>query len=429
MTIMPRLALTILILVPLGVAQERFRVTDAERAEGWMVLFDGVSPAGWRGYRKDAFPTKGWVIEDGCLRVQAGGGGGDIVTKEQWSDFELSLEWKVAPGANSGIIYRVAETRGTSWQTGPEFQILDDAAHGERLDAKHAAGSLYALVTAQGKTLRPTGEFNVARVVVKGDHVEHWLNGTKVLEATIAGDAWDALVQKTKFASMPEFARHRRGHIALQDHGNDVWFRRIKIRSLEDRTAKPWIALFDGKGMDAWTHHLRGGGALADVWTIDQGVLVCKGRPAGYIRTRDDFENFLLTVEWRWSPTTKKPGNSGVLFRMIGEDKVWPKSIEAQLMHGNAGDFWCIDRFPMSTAADRLRGRNTRKTHGNENPVGEWNRYDITADRGHVVLRVNGEILNEARACEEVPGKICLQSEGAEIHFRNVRLVKLRGSR
>jgi hypothetical protein len=182
------------------------------------------------------------------------------------------------------------------------------------------------------------------------------------------------------------------------------------------------VRLFNGRDLSGWTAHLPGDAAMDDVWRIEDGILICGGTPVGYLRTTDDFVNYVLRLEWRFDPVTKKAGNSGVLLRMIGEDKVWPRSVEAQLHSGNAGDFWNIGEVPMKTDPDRTRGRNTRKTHFAERPVGEWNEYEIIVDGGSVVLKVNGQTVNEAWDVQEIPGKICLQSEGAEIHFRNIRL-------
>lgn len=183
------------------------------------------------------------------------------------------------------------------------------------------------------------------------------------------------------------------------------------------------VVLFDGSNLDAWTFHLNDANAkLGDVWSIEDGTLVCKGTPVGYLRTKDDYTNYVLTLDWRFDPA-KGAGNSGVLLRMVGEDKVWPKSIEAQLHSQNAGDIWNIDQFPLKVDADRTEGRRTVKLQPtNEKPLGEWNHYEITMDHGTLTLRVNGQVQNVATDCEETPGKICLQSEGAPIEFRNIRL-------
>lgn len=186
----------------------------------------------------------------------------------------------------------------------------------------------------------------------------------------------------------------------------------------------PEVVLFDGSsGLEGWTHHLASPDVAArDVWSVDSGVLSCKGRPAGYIRTEARYTNYELTLEWRFDPA-QGPGNSGVLLRVVGQDKVWPKSIEAQLHSRNAGDIWNIDGVAMQVDAARTSGRRTQKAHAcNENALGEWNRYRIRLHHGELTLEVNGLVQNTARWCEEVPGFIALQSEGAFIQFRNVKL-------
>ena len=186
------------------------------------------------------------------------------------------------------------------------------------------------------------------------------------------------------------------------------------------------IALFNGQDLSGWTHHLSQPNVdPAEVWSVTDGVLRCEGQPIGYLRTEEGFKNFLLELEWRFDPE-RGPGNSGVLLRMVGSDKVWPRSIEAQLQSGNAGDFWNIDKFGMLPAAERTSGRHTtRMQPSSEKPLGEWNRYEILVDGPRVELRVNGVLQNTADWCEEVPGKICLQSEGATIEFRNIHLTPI----
>jgi len=185
----------------------------------------------------------------------------------------------------------------------------------------------------------------------------------------------------------------------------------------------PEVELFNGRDFSGWTHHLPDPKAkFADVWSVKDGVIVCQGNPVGYIRTEASYTNFELTLEWRFDPA-RGPGNSGVLFRMQAPDQVWPRSIEAQLMATNAGDFWNIEEFPMAVDLERTDGRHTtRRAPSSEKPLGEWNRYRIRADHGLVTLEVNGVVQNTASWAAELPGPICLQSEGATIEFRNVRL-------
>lgn len=398
------------------------RLTEAEREAGWTALFDGTSTRGWVGYRKAAFPERGWQVVDGALRHAQGGGGGDLVTERSFRDFEFAFEWKVAPGANSGVMYRVGDGQGATWQTGPEFQVLDDSAH-PGANPRQLSGALYDLYPAEGKVLNPPGSWNQGRILVIGNRIEHWVNGRRVVTADLGSEDWSARIAASKFGAMPDFARLPAGRIALQDHGDEVQYRNLFLRDLSPDPARE-RALFR-PGLQGWTSFLLDGGKLEDVFSLrEDGVLVCKGRPIGYLRTEEDFTNFTLRLGWRFDPE-KGAGNSGVLMRLIGEDKIWPRSIEAQLMSGSAGDFWNIGEFPMRADPARTSGRNTRRVKTNERELGEWNEYDITVWQGHVVVRVNGEILNQASEALETPGKLALQSEGAEIHFRDLRLMPL----
>jgi hypothetical protein len=172
----------------------------------------------------------GWQVVDGALtRV---GEGGDIITVDQFADFELALEWNIAPGGNSGIFYRVTEQGEYGYHSGPEMQVLDDARHPDRASRLTSAGSAYGLYPAPAGVVRPAGEWNQARIVVRGTHVEHWLNGQQVVTYELLSPEWEAKVQASKFAEWPEYGRSPRGHIALQDHGDRVQYRSIKVREL-----------------------------------------------------------------------------------------------------------------------------------------------------------------------------------------------------
>jgi hypothetical protein len=202
---------------------------------GIKVLFDGKSTDNWRSYRGATFPAKGWIIEGDTLRHQAGAGGGDIVTKDKFESFELRLEWKVAPGGKSGIMYRVSEDGKQPWNTGPEMQVLDDAKHPDGGNPLTSAGSLYALIAPSKRVVKPAGQWNATRLVVNGNQVEHWLNGEKIVEYALNSGELKSKIAASRFASLPGFASEKSGHIALQDHGDDVWFRDIKIRVLPQR--------------------------------------------------------------------------------------------------------------------------------------------------------------------------------------------------
>ncbi|MGH7713034.1 MAG: 3-keto-disaccharide hydrolase [Gemmatimonadaceae bacterium] len=204
--------------------------SDSAAQTGWMVLFDGASTSAWRGFQRPDLPS-GWQAVDGALtRVS---GGGDLVTRDQFGDFELELEWKVAPKGNSGIMFRVSEGDSNTYRTGPEMQVLDDAGHRDGQNRLTAAGSNYALHAVPAGVAKPAGEWNQVRLVVRGAHVEHWLNGQKVVEYELWSPQWEALVKASKFAAWPGYGRSKRGHIALQDHGDWVAFRNIRIRELK----------------------------------------------------------------------------------------------------------------------------------------------------------------------------------------------------
>lgn len=185
------------------------------------------------------------------------------------------------------------------------------------------------------------------------------------------------------------------------------------------------VQIFNGQDLTGWTPYLGSPGEAAKVWSVKDGVLACSGNPVGYIRTTQRYRNFQLELDWRFDPA-RGAGNSGVLLRLVGEDQVWPKSIEAQLHSENAGDIWNIGEFPMQADPARTQGRRTVKLHPtNERPLGEWNHYSIRLDGGKLELRVNGLLQNSATHCEVVDGFIGLQSEGAYIEFRNITLTPL----
>jgi hypothetical protein len=225
-----RACVAIVCLASFAAAQTPNALTDEERAAGWKLLFDGRSTEGWRSLGGKTFPEKGWVVEDGALKHVAKGGGGDVATAEPYDNFEFTFEWKVAPGANSGVKYRVADKRGAAF--GPEYQVIDDERHSDAKNEKRRAGSLYDVFTPQGARPKAVGEWNQSKIVVRGDHIEHWLNGVKVVEAEYGSDAWKAAVEKSKFKGNAAFAATAKGHIAIQDHGDEVSYRNLKIRPL-----------------------------------------------------------------------------------------------------------------------------------------------------------------------------------------------------
>lgn len=235
----PRRSLLVLLLtLPLGwessgaQQQELNHLTPEEEAAGWRLLFDGASLEGWRGYRMDGVPA-GWAARDGVLAFTSGdGGGGDLITVDRFADFELALEWKVGPAGNSGVFFRVTEEERAPYWTGPEMQILDNSGHRDGQNGKTSAGANYGLHAPAEDVARPAGEWNSARIVVRGAQVEHWLNGVQIVTYELWTPQWRAAVAATKFGEWPGYGRAAEGHIGLQDHGDPVWFRNIKLREL-----------------------------------------------------------------------------------------------------------------------------------------------------------------------------------------------------
>ena len=204
-------------------------LTDAEKAAGWKLLFDGTTTAGWRSYGKDSL-SSGWVVQDGALTRT--GAGGDIISNDEFKNFELSIDWKIEPGGNSGIFYRASEEKDEIYWNAVEMQVLDDAKHPDGQNPLQSAGAAYDLYPAPRGHVKPGGEWNSARLVVNGNHVEHWLNGFKMADYEIGSADWNSKVAASKFKPHPQFGRNTQGHIGLQDHGNIVAYRNIKIRVL-----------------------------------------------------------------------------------------------------------------------------------------------------------------------------------------------------
>ncbi|MDP6685072.1 MAG: DUF1080 domain-containing protein [Candidatus Marinimicrobia bacterium] len=197
----------------------------------WNILFDGEKVNGLRGYKQSGFPNQDWTIVDGELKTIPGHGV-DLISEDIYKDFELELEWKVPPGGNSGIFYFASEEGDYIWQSAPEMQILDDKTHTDGKATLTSAGSLYDLIASSESVVKSVGEFNKVRIRVKDYHVEHWLNGTKVVEYTYQSNHMKELISKSKFKTMPLFAKAKEGRIGLQgDHG-EIWYRNIRIRKL-----------------------------------------------------------------------------------------------------------------------------------------------------------------------------------------------------
>jgi hypothetical protein len=204
------------------------RLSAEEVQAGFRPLFDGATLFGWRIYHGSG--TGGWLVKDGM--IERGTGGGDLATTETFANFDLALDWRVAPGGNSGIIYRVDDSGDATYMTGPEMQVLDDERHLDGKNPLTSAGAVYGLYPAPRGIVKPAGEWNAARLLVNGNHVEHWLNGQRIAQYELGSPEWAQKVAASKFNDWKGYGKFARGRIALQDHGDQVSYRNIRIRVL-----------------------------------------------------------------------------------------------------------------------------------------------------------------------------------------------------
>ncbi|MGB0767960.1 MAG: 3-keto-disaccharide hydrolase [Phycisphaeraceae bacterium] len=427
----------------------------AEESDGWEVLFDGTSTDAFRGWKSETFPEKGWVIDGDALHIRADSKAGDIVTKKQYASFDLRFEWKVAKGSNSGVIYRCIEHEDVrlSFMSGPEYQILDDDNHRNGKNPKTTAASLYAhYAPNEKKTLMPIGEWNIGRIVVRGSKVEHWLNGAIVVAYDLESESFQRVTQATHYKKWARFAKEKKGHIAFQDHTDDVWFRNIRIKELADTEPEPeataaatdeeagdWQVLFDGTSLDRFR-------AMADReidkrWVIDDGTLhYTGGRWGGDLVTKQAFGDFDLRWEWKISSA----GNSGVKYRVDPskpEKKMYALGPEYQILDDDRHNDGKHIKHRTGCLYNLFVTNDKKKV----NPVGEWNTSRIVSRGDRVEHWLNGEMVlayefwsepfNEAfakskyrnmdRFAKPNPGHIVFQEHRDKVWYRNIRIKEL----
>lgn len=216
-------------------------LTAAESKDGWQLLFDGTTTNGWHTYGYDAV-NKGWVVTDGTLHLDVAtkndwpqNESRDILTNEEYDNFDFKADWKIAPAGNSGILFYVNENKPkykTTYETGPEMQVLDNAGHPDAKIKKHRAGDLYDLISSSSEPVKTAGEWNHAEIISNNGKLDFYLNGVHIINTTMWDDNWRQLIANSKFKSMPDFGTFKKGKIALQEHGEEVWFRNIKIKKL-----------------------------------------------------------------------------------------------------------------------------------------------------------------------------------------------------
>jgi len=392
-----------------------------------IVLFDGKSFDGWvRHVRGGGDVDKTWSVKADGVLACTGKPAGYIRTATSYKNYVFHVEyrWPGRTGNNGVLVHMVGQDRvwpkslecqGMYRNQGDYFEIGGVEFNEHKIKGHRVRGRR---VVKYGQHNEKTpGQWGVYEVWCVGGTVRPYVNGKLMNEAT------DCSLTS--------------GRICLQSEGVPIEFRNIYVAPAVD---KPWpvvpkkkIQLFNGKDLDGWVRFIPNDKRGKDkkwtvdkVWSVKDGVIHCTGKPHGYIRTCESYANYKLHVEWRW---TDKPTNSGVLLHRTGIDRVWPKCVEAQLMHENAGDFWLLSHSTIKAGGKQVGPKafanaKKRRPH-NEKPPGQWNTYDIVCDGGKVALTVNGLLQNEGADASPSSGPICLQSEGSPIEFRNVYLEPL----
>ena len=396
------------------------KLTKEEKSDGWQLLFDGKTLNGWRDYNGDKL-TAPWFATDGT--IQARGGGGDahgyIVTSKNYENFDLVWDWKIAKGGNSGMLYHVVENPAfkVPYVTGPEYQLIDNLGFPEPLEDWQKTAADYAMHVADISKLiiKPAGEWNSSRIVFDNGHVEHWLNGQKVVEFEAWTEDWFARKHSGKWENAPEYGLASTSVICLQDHGSAAWFRNMKIKELPRKIKK--VSLFNGKDLTGWEVY------GTEKWYVADGLLVCESGPEkkyGYLATREYYNDFDLTLEFK----QEADGNSGVFFRSFIEPDV--------KVNG-----WQVEVAPRGNDTGGIyesygRGWLVQIPDEKENILKEkdWNTMRIRVEGDNVRTWLNGvEMVNLTdEKIGKAQGRIALQIHdggGIKVLWRNLSLQTL----
>jgi len=442
-------------------------LSEKQQAEGWKLLFDGKTSGGWRSAKAGTFPEEGWTIDDGMLQVWENGGaesthGGDIITEEQYENFWLSVDFKITPGANSGIkyfvrpdLYNVVEASAI----GCEFQILDDELHP---DAKlgtagnRTLGSLYDLITSdKSDAFFRKGQWNTAWVKVNGNHVEHWLNGTKVVEYERNTQEFNALVSCSKYKNWENFGNHQKGHILLQEHGNRVLYRNVLIKELpatepvefatatrvDDGTG--WTALWDGKTSEGWCS-VKAETFPEQGWGMEDGILTANPEPnkrGGDIMTVKAYRNFWLSVDFKLTPGanggikyfinpgTYKDPSIGCEFQVL-DDELHPDAKLGTAGNRTAGSLYDLIRAEKPEGLFNLYDWNTAWVIVEGNHVEHWLNgvkvveYERNTQEFNALVKYSKFAKREGFGNFET-GHILLQDHVDKVYYKNIKIKEL----
>ena len=395
-------------------------LTAEEEAQGWMLLFDGETLNGWKDYNGTTL-TQPWHVVDGCIQAKGEGSDSDgyIVTVNEYENFELSWDWKLSKGGNSGMLYHVVERPmfKVPYVTGPEYQLLDSKNFPDKVEDWQNLGADYAMHVPNKSLMKvnPAGKWNNAKIVFDNGHVEHWLNGVKILEFEAWTDEWFALKNSGKWTDAPEYGLSRKGVLCLQDHGYPASFRNLKIKELPRKSKE--VNLFNGVDLKGWDAY------GTEKWYVENGLLVCESGPDkayGYLATREYYDDYDLTLEFK----QESDGNSGVFIRSFiptgvrvngWQVEVAPKGLHTGGIYDSIGRGWLIQPSPENE--EMLK-------------EGEWNTLRIQLQGDHISTWLNGvEMVHLHDAIIGAgKGRIALQIHsggGIKVLWRNLKLKTL----
>jgi len=405
--------------------------------DGFGSLFPGDSLSGWKvsDWSDVAAPQKvegtAWKIENGVLyglnkRTW-------LISPRQYGDFVLKLESTITRGSNGGIGLRFPPEGDPAYKA-MEIQVVDaDVYYGGSARPEQRTGSIYDEIAARGDAVKPVGRWDSWEITARGSQVKIVLNGQKIIDADLSRET------KARQQKGPDLAeRPLKGHIGFQNLNGNITLRNIMIKTLDDASSvsqKPdesFVPLFNGKDLDGWVNV----NCAPETWTVRDGMIVCTGIPTGVLRTKKQYENYVLELEWRHM---KQGGNAGLFIHsdaLPAQGQPFTRSIEVQILDGrnteeytSHGDVFAIHGAAMTPDKPHPAGwMRSLPSERRCKPAGQWNHYRIESRNGAVTLAVNGKVVTRGSNLNPRKGYICLESEGSEIHFRNIRIHELPSS-
>ncbi|MFT7667502.1 MAG: type 1 glutamine amidotransferase [Planctomycetota bacterium] len=380
-------------------------LSEADRAAGWSLLFDGNSPTGWKASEGVGLSEERWHVEGDALRVLPGKDSSNWFNAAEYREFELELEWKVEGGASSAL----GISRG-----------------------QEQAGSSFAFDNSQGSDaqniLRPDGEFNHARVLATYDHVEHWLNGIKIMTVYTDPAQWARRMGEDQLARDPELSKLPLARIMLEGDGTAVWMRNVKIRPILEQapavSSSTTTNLFNGQNLDGWLwlSFNDNNNETSPFHVGEEGQLIGSGQPMGTERTLETYQNFDLSFKWRFNPRSRIAGKAAIMVRASGDDVRFPNAVEIRLDPNEVGTLWRQGKLELTGERRRTSGQLVRPIVNSENRVGEWNHMEVRLHGGDLLVLLNGQVVNNASDVTIQSGWIGLVTRGFEIQYSSLQL-------